>query len=51
MGTNGKELRHKPIPWSISSLRTQRKEINAKRRRYQSTKENSEIGNSAKINT
>jgi len=41
-GTTGKALRHKPTPWWTSSLTTQRKEVNAKRR-YQHKKENSEI--------
>ena len=43
MGTTGKSLRHKQTPWWTSSLTTQRKEVNAKRRRYQRTKVNSEI--------
>jgi len=41
--TTGKALRHKPTPWWTSSLTTQRKEVNAKRRRHQRTKVNSEI--------
>jgi len=36
-GRDGKALRHKPIPWWTSQLTTQRKEVNAKSRRYQRT--------------
>jgi len=42
-GRDGKTLRHKPIPWWTSQLTTQRKEVNAKRRRYQRTKKNNEL--------
>jgi hypothetical protein len=43
MGTTGKALRHKPIPWWTTNLTTQRKEVNAKTRRYQRKKVNSEV--------
>jgi hypothetical protein len=42
-GPTGKVLRHKWIPWWTSRLTTHRKEVNAKRRRYQRTKENNEL--------
>jgi len=42
-GPTGKALRHKPIPWWTSRLTTQKKEVNAKRRKYQRTKENNEL--------
>jgi hypothetical protein len=42
MGTTGKALRHKPIPWWTTNLTTQRKEVNAKRRPQQ-TKVNSKV--------
>ena len=51
MGTTEKALRHKPSSWWTSSLTTQRKEVNAKRRIYQRTKVNSEIWGSAKSKT
>jgi len=39
-GRDGKALRHKPVLWWTSQLTTQRKELNAERRRYQRTKNN-----------
>jgi hypothetical protein len=39
-GRTGKVLRHKSVPWRTSRLTTYRKEVNAKIRRYQRTKEN-----------
>jgi len=49
MGTIGKALWHKPIPWWTSSLITQRNEVNAKRRRHQRMKLNSEIREQRKV--
>ena len=42
-GPTKKLLRHKSIPWWTSRLTAQRKEVNAKRRKYQQTKENNEL--------
>jgi len=42
-GKKGKGLKHESIPWWSSGLTIQRKEVNAKRRRYQTTKDNSEL--------
>jgi hypothetical protein len=42
-GPTGKSLRQKSFPWWTSRLTTERKEINAKRRRYQRTKENNDL--------
>jgi len=42
-GPTKKVLRHKSVPWWASRLKTQRKEVNAKRRSYQRTKENNEL--------
>jgi hypothetical protein len=42
-GPPGKALRHKSVPWWTARLTTQRKEVNAKRRRYQRTKEKNEL--------
>ena len=42
-GPTKKVLRHKSVPWWTSRLTTNRKEVNAKRRRYQRTKENNEL--------
>ena len=40
--TSRKEPRHKSVPWWNACLTLQRKEVNAKRRRYQRTKDNPE---------
>jgi len=42
-GKKGKGLKHKSIPWWSSRLTIHRKEVKAKRRRYQRTKDNSEL--------
>ena len=42
-GPTGKVLRNKSVPWWTPRLTIQRKEVNAKRRRYQRTKENNDL--------
>ena len=42
-GPTGKVLRHKSVPWWTPRLTIQRKEVNAKRRRYQRTKEKNDL--------
>jgi hypothetical protein len=42
-GKKGKGPKHKSNPWWTSRHTTQRKEVNAQRRRYQRTKDNSEL--------
>jgi hypothetical protein len=47
--TSRKEPRHKSVPWWNSRLTLQRKEVNAKRRRYQRMKNNPEQREQRKV--